>query len=367
MGVSHLLEHLVFKGTERRTAREIALSLECRGGSLDAFTGRDHTGFQAHVLDADLPLAVDVLTDLVRRPLLRDSDLKLERNVVLEELNGVLDTPDDLVGELWSETLWPEHPYGYSILGTAESVTALQTEDIRAVHERGYYPGNTVVSVAGNIQHDQVLELLQGEGWFAGESQPPRAGVARGEGVRGVTRTETRDLQQVHAIIGTDTVNASDERRWGLALLGAVMGGGMSSRLFQRIREELGLCYAVSAWHSTYKAAGTFGIYVGTQPSTAAQAFEAIDGELALVSRQGLPSDELEDAKGQLKGSVMLALESTVSRMNRLAGHVLNDEPYRSIDEVLRLVDGVTIEEVGALAAEFLAPERMTAVRLGPA
>jgi predicted Zn-dependent peptidase len=246
-------------------------------------------------------------------------------------------------------------------------VAALQADDLRSVHAHGYYPGNTVVSVAGNIHHDQVLELLEDEGWFVGEARPPRAGVARGHGNRGITRTETRDLQQVHAIIGTDTVNASDERRWGLALLGAVMGGGMSSRLFQRIREELGLCYAVSAWHSTYKAAGTFGIYVGTQPGTAMQAFEAIDSELSLVSREGLPADELEDAKGQLKGSVMLALESTVSRMNRLAGHVLNDEPYRAIDEVLRLVDGVTVEEVGTLAAEFLAPERMTAVRLGPA
>jgi predicted Zn-dependent peptidase len=367
MGVSHLLEHLVFKGTERRTAREIALSLESRGGSLDAFTSRDHTGFQAHVLDADLPLAIDVLTDLVRRPLLRDADLVLERNVVLEELNGVLDTPDDLVGELWNEVLWPDHPYGYSILGTPQTVNEIGVGDLRDVHEHGYYPGNAVISVAGRVEHEQVLDLLEGEGWMAGDPRAPRAGVLSATATRGVTRREERDLQQVHAIVGTDTVDAADDRRWGLALLTAVIGGGMSSRLFQRVREELGLCYAIHAWHASYRAAGVFGIYVGTQPSTADQALAVIADELATVSRDGIPADELRDAKGQLKGSVMLALESTVSRMNRLAVHVLNDERYRSIDEVLLLVDGVTLEETSALAAHFLPPERMTTVRLGPA
>ena len=366
MGVSHLLEHLVFKGTERRTAREIALSLESRGGSLDAYTSRDHTAYQAHVLDADLGLSLDVLTDLVRRPLLRDADLDLERNVVLEELNGVLDTPDDLAGEMWNETLWPDHPYGYSILGTAETVGALQASDLRDVHATGYYPGNAVVAVAGNIEHSAVLALLDAEGWFAGEARPALPSVGSAVAARGVTRIETRDLQQVHAILGTDTVTAADERRWGLALLSAAIGGGMSSRLFQRVREELGLCYAISAWHATYRAAGVFGIYVGTQPGTADQALAVIHEELARVSREGLPEDELADAQGQIKGSVLLALESTVSRMNRLAGHVLNDEPYRSIDEVLRLVDAVTVEETASLAGAFLTPDRMTTVRLGP-
>jgi predicted Zn-dependent peptidase len=366
MGVAHLLEHLVFKGTERRTAREIALSLESRGGSLDAYTSRDHTSFQAHVLDADLALSIDVLTDLVRRPLLRDADLELERNVVLEELNGVLDAPDDLVGEMWNETIWPDHPYGYSILGTAETVRTLGSQDLRDVHANGYYPGNAVIAVAGNIEHGAVLALLDAEGWFAGAAKLPLPSVAAATAARGVTRVETRDLQQVHAILGTDTVTAADERRWGLALLGAAIGGGMSSRLFQRVREELGLCYAISAWHATYRAAGVFGIYVGTQPKTADQALAIIHEELARVSHEGLPADELADAKGQIKGSVTLALESTVSRMNRLAGHVLNDEPYRSIDEVLRLVDGVTVEETASLAGAFLVPERMTTVRLGP-
>lgn len=366
MGASHLLEHLVFKGTARRTAREIAVSLESRGGSLDAFTSRDHTAFQAHVLDSDLDLSLDVLTDLVRRPLLRDADLDLERQVVLEELHGVVDTPDDLIGELWNETLWPDHPYGYSILGTEDTVRAMQGDDLRRVHDAGYYPGNCVIAVAGNVTHDAVLRGLEREGWFDGAFREPRSGVVAHPGVRGAERSEARDLQQSHVMLGTDTIDAADPRRWGLALLTAVLGGGMSSRLFQRVREELGLCYAIHAWHACYRAAGLFAVYVGTQPDKVAEAVAEIRNELARVMRDGLPEEELRDAKAQLMGNVTLALESTVSRMNRLAVHVLHDEPYRSIDDVRRMIDGVTGAEICELAREFLDPARMTTVTLGP-
>jgi predicted Zn-dependent peptidase len=366
MGVSHLLEHMVFKGTVKRSARDIALALESRGGSLDAFTSRDQTSFQAHILDCDLPLALDVLTDLVRSPLLRQADLELERNVVLEELSGVRDTPDDFVSELWSETLWPEHPYGYSILGTPESVAALGTADLRAVHEGGYHPGNTVIAVAGNVEHARVLDSLEQLGWFAGAARPAVPAVVPHPAMRGLEHIEPDELQQVHAILGTDTVAATDPRRWGLALMATVLGGGMSSRLFQKVREELGLCYAIYAWHSCYRSAGTFGVYVGTSPRTASQALATIGEELRRLFREGITTDELADGKGQLRGQVLLGLESTVSRMTRLAAHVLNDDHYRSIDEVLDLIDGVTVDTVSALATEFLAPERMTAVRLGP-
>jgi predicted Zn-dependent peptidase len=366
MGVSHLLEHMVFKGTERRTAREIALSLESRGGSLDAYTSRDHTSYQAHVLDQDLPLALDVLTDLVRRPLLRDSDLALERNVVLEEINGVADTPDDLVHELFAETLFPSHPYGWPILGTTETVGALDATHLREAHGRGYYPGNCVVAVAGNIRHDDVLLMLEQLGWTTGDAVAPMTPVQATTAARGIRRTESRDLQQAHIVMGSDTFGVNDKRRWAMALTSTALGGGMSSRLFQRVREELGLCYAVYAWHSTYRSGGVFGVYVGTQPSTADQAVEAIESELGRLVGEGLPLSDLADAKGQLKGSLMLSLESTTSRMSRLASHVLQDEPYRPLDELLRLVDAVTPEEKAALAAEFLKPERMSAVRLGP-
>src|SRR4051794_25129245 len=178
LGISHLLEHMVFKGTERRSARQLALELEVRGGGLDAFTGRDYTSYQAHVLDADLPLAVEILTDLVRRPLLRQSDLDSERNVILEEINGVEDTPDDLVFERHAQALWPEHPYGYSILGTRETLAALTAEDLKTLHRDGYYRGNCVIAAAGHVNHDQLLTVLERGGWSQGDTREvPRGGV----------------------------------------------------------------------------------------------------------------------------------------------------------------------------------------------
>lgn len=366
MGVSHLLEHMVFKGTARRTAREIALALESRGGALDAYTSRDHTSFQAHVLDQDLPLALDVLTDLVRQPALRESDLELERNVVLEEINGVADTPDDLVHELFGATLYPEHPYGRPILGTAATVAALSADDLRAVHRRGYYPGNTVIAAAGNLDHDTVLAEIERQGWLAGDPVAPLAPADAPQAARGVEYAEDRQLSQVHIVMGSDTFPAADPRRWAMSLLSTTLGAGMSSRLFQRVREEQGLCYAIYCWHAMYRAGGNFALYLGTAPHTADAAVATVQQELARVAAEGLPSADLADAKGQLKGTLMLALESTSSRMSRLATHALTQEPYRPLDELLRLIDAVTPEDTAQVARDFLAPERMTTVRLGP-
>lgn len=368
MGVSHLLEHMVFKGTERRTARQIALELEVRGGSLDAYTSRDHTSYQAHVLDADLPLAADVLTDLVRRPLLRDQDLVPERNVVLEEINGVADTPDDLVYELHAEALWPSHPYGYSILGSSASVGALTASDLQATHRSGYHRGNCVIAAAGHVDHMELLSVLEREGWFEGaEREPPLPPAARAAAARGVVRHEARDTAQAHIVFGTDTFPYADARRYALSMLVNAFGGGMSSRLFQRIREDLGLAYAVYAFHQFFRSAGQVGVYVGTQPGTADQATEAILDEFRLLSAEGLPRAEADDARRQLKGQVMLALESPQSRMNRLASAVLHGEPYRPLDRVLEEIDAVTMETLAAVAAEYFAPERQTVMRLGPA
>jgi len=367
MGVSHLLEHMVFKGTERRSARQVALELERRGGSLDAYTSRDHTSYQAHVLDEDLPRAVDVLTDLVRRPLLRAQDLELERNVVLEEIATVDDTPDDLVFELFSEQLWPDHPYGYSILGTRETVGALDATDLQAVHRAGYFPGNCVVAAAGQVDHDAVLGLLEREGWFeSAESGAPRPPVAGREAARGRQARVPRDSAQVHLVFGTDTFPYRDRRRFALSIVTNAFGGGMSSRLFQRIREELGVAYAVYAYQQFFQSAGVIGVYVGTQPATAALAEEAVRQEYQQLATRGLSAEELSGGKQQLKGQVMLSLESPVSRMNRLATLALHGEPYRPLDAILAEIDRVSAEDVAAITSEFLAPERQTVVRLGP-
>lgn len=367
MGVAHLLEHMVFKGTERRTAKQIAMELETRGGSLDAYTSRDHTSYQAHTLDEDLPLAVDILTDLVRRPLLREADLELERNVVLEEINGVQDTPDDLVFELHSATLWPSHPYGYSILGTADTVSRLGAGDLERAHRAGYFPGNCVVAAAGNVDHDQLIAMLAKAGWFeSAEALPPRPPVPSAPAVRGVERREFRETSQAHLVVGTDTLPARDPRRFALALLTNLFGGGMSSRLFQRIREELGLAYAVYAFQQSYQSAGMLAVYVGAQAGATDAALAAIREEFAALATRGMTAEELASGKQQLKGQLMLSLESPTSRMHRLASVVLHGDRYRRLDEILALIDAVTVEEVGAVAAEFFTPERQTVVRLGP-
>jgi predicted Zn-dependent peptidase len=367
MGISHLLEHMVFKGTERRSAKQLALELEVRGGGLDAFTGRDYTSYQGHILDADLPLAVEILTDLVRHPLLRESDLEPERNVILEEINGVADTPDDLVFELHSAALWPEHPYGYSILGTPDTLSDLSAADLRALHQSGYNRGNCVIAAAGNVEHDLLLTVLEREGWFEGSrlerARPPVPGTpAR----RGCGHQEERDTAQTHVVFGTDTFPLNDRRRFALAILTNVFGGGMSSRLFQRVREELGLAYAIFAFKHFYQSTGQLGVYVGTQAATADQAMEAIRAEYDQLAREGLPPGELVNGKQQLKGQIMLSLESPAARMGRLAGFVLHDDHYRPLDAMLAEIDAVTDDEVAAVAAEFFPADRQTVVRLGP-
>ncbi len=367
MGISHLLEHMVFKGTERRTAKQLALELEVRGGSLDAFTGRDYTSYQAHVLDQDVPLAVDILTDLVRRPLLRDADLEPERNVILEEINGVADTPDDLVFELHAAAMWPAHPYGYSILGTPETLAGISAADLQSLHHAGYHRGNCVIAAAGNLEHGPFLEALTRAGWLEGNGrEAARAPVAASPAQRGERRTEERDTAQTHIVFGTDTFPLSDPRRFPLAILTNVFGGGMSSRLFQRVREELGLAYAIFAYKHFYQSSGQLGVYIGTQPGTADAAVEAIGAEYDHLAREGLPDQELADGKQQLKGQIMLSLESPAARMGRLAGFELHGDTYRPLDAMLAEIDAVTPDDIAAVAAEFFPSARQTVMRLGP-
>ncbi len=368
MGVSHLLEHMVFKGTERRTAQEIALSLESRGGSLDAYTSRDSTAYHARVLDADLPRALDVITDIVRRPSLRDSDLSLERQVVLEEISTVADTPDDEVFDRIYETLWPDHPYGFQILGTKDTVTALSADDLKQLHARAYFPGNCVIAAAGNLTHEALLAEVERQGWFLGNGKAPDPSpvLPVPPAVRGVTRAFEKDTAQTHVVFATDTIPFADRRKYALLVISNVFGGGMSSRLFQRIREELGLAYAIYSFTSFYRGVGMAGVYVGTQPAKADKAAEAIRAEFARMATEGLRGEALDDAKQQTLGQLMLSLESPTSRMYRLASTAVYSEPYRSLDEVLRTVEALTAEEVMAMANEFFAPERQTVVSLGP-
>jgi predicted Zn-dependent peptidase len=365
-GISHMLEHMVFKGTERRSAVEIAVALEGLGGSLDAYTSREHTSYQARVLDEHVPEALDVLSDLVVRPRLEEADLRLEREVVLEEIAQVEDTPDDLVFELHGESLWNGHAYGRSILGTPDSVRALSAERLRALHADTYTAANLIVAGAGNLEHEdfagRVAEVFDGitSGTRAGDAEPTPS-------TRSGFEQRDRESAQTHIVFGTGVPGHSHPDRYALILLSAALGSGMSSRLFQRVREELGLCYAVYTYQSFYGVSGVSGVYVGTRPATAHKAATAVRNELSRVADEGLPAAELDQIKRQVKGQVMISLESTGSRLHRLSSFALYDEPFVGLNGLLQRIDAVTSEDVERVAAEYFNPERQLELRLGPA
>jgi predicted Zn-dependent peptidase len=279
----------------------------------------------------------------------------------------VEDTPDDLVYELFHQRLWPDHPYGYSILGTPDTVRQLKATDLQSVHHAGYYPGNSVVAVAGRVDHQNVLDLLEHEGWFEGDkAEAPTPPVAPKPANRGQVHRVERDTAQVHLVFGSETFPYRDKRRFALSIITNMFGGGMSSRLFQRIREELGLAYAVYAYQQFLQSAGVSGVYLSTQPATADQAEEAVRSEYTLLSKEALSEEELTSGKQQFRGQVMLSLENPVSRMNRLATFALQGQPYRTLDTILAEIEAVKREDVSALATEFFDPERQNLVRLGP-
>ena len=367
MGVSHMLEHMVFKGTPTRSAKDLALALETLGGSLDAYTSREHTSYQAKVLDEHLSQAAEVLADLIFRPTLRGSDLALEKKVVLEEINTVDDTPDDLVFELHNAQMWGNHPYGYQILGTRETVGALGTSDLRALHSRAYHPEQIVVAAAGNVEHDDLLETLHATGW----ADIPSGGLAPLKSPAPIVQTPAavhfeRETAQTHIVIGSEAFAHGDPRRYAMSMIGMLFGGGMSSRLFQRIREELGLAYSVYSFQSFHEDAGMHGVYVGTTPDSARAAVDAINAEMEKLSAEGLSEDDITAGKSQLKGQITLSLESPTSRMYRAAGTELYGEPYRTLDELLALIDAIDAETVAELCKTYYVPGRQTLVSLGP-
>lgn len=368
MGVSHMLEHLCFKGTGRRTARDIAASLESLGGSLDAYTAREHTAFQARVLDEHLPQAVDVMGDVMFHPLLRDEDMELERKVVLEEIAMVEDTPDDIVFELHNAALWGPHPYGYSILGTRESVAQLEAGAVRALHANAYVAANVVVAAAGSVAHGRLVDALVAAGWGdLPRASAPVGGRTAPRPQPAALRHVPRDTSQAHLVLGSATVPHGDSRRHALVLVDTLLGGGMSSRLFQRVREELALAYSVYSFQSFHRDTGIHGIYAGTAPESAGRTLDAIREELARLAAGGIDADELAMVQQQAKGQVTLSLESVSSRMYRAAAVELFDEPWLPLDALLAQVDAVTLEQARAVCAEFFGADAQTIVHLGPA
>ena len=365
-GVSHLMEHLVFKGTERRSAHEIALSLESLGGSLDAYTTREHTSYQAHVLDEHLPVALDVLADLVLLPRLDSDDLELEKDVVVEEIAGVEDVPDDLIFDLHSAKFWNGHTYGRPILGTRETVRTFQIDDLRSLHAERYRGRNIVLGCVGHIEHDDVLSrVTELFGAVEPGSAPPE--IAEPVETASGRSSVVRDAAQAHVVIANSTPSFADPIRNALLLISGAFGGGMSSRLFQRIREELALAYSVYSFQSFYSKAGMAGVYVGTRQEASAEALEEILREYAKLCEHGITSGELDQAKSHAKGRSILAMESTDARLLRLVGFTLRGEPYLDLNESLARIDAVTLDEVSAACRRFYNPEDQFVLTLGAA
>jgi predicted Zn-dependent peptidase len=352
-GVAHLLEHLAFKGTPRRSALDIAEMFDSIGGDLNAFTTKEATCFHARILDTDLELAVDAIADIVQHPLLAPADVELERSVVLEEIAMHEDTPDDLVFDVFTEALLPGQAVGRRIQGFASSVAGLTREAVAAFRAERYPSARTIVAASGAIEHDHLVALVSER--FDGAA--PRAGLRRDDGfhpVAGVRAFATRDVEQSHLVLGVPGISRRDPRRWTLALLNAALGGGSSSRLFQRIREERGLAYHVSSGNQAFTGGGIFTIYAGCAPERIGEVAALAREIVAEVVADGITEAELARARGYLRGGLVLGFEEPGGAMTHLGKSALLLGEILTPAQLLERIDAVTLEDCGALAQELL-------------
>nr|WP_238487190.1 pitrilysin family protein [Actinoplanes flavus] len=370
-GASHFLEHLLFKGTHKRTALEISAQIEAVGGETNAFTTKEYTCYYARVLDADLPLAVDVLADAVADSILDPADVETERGVILEEIAMHEDEPGDEVHDVFAEAIYGDHPLGRLISGTPDSISPMTRDQINRFYRRHYTAPEIVIAAAGNLDHATVVRLvrkaLAGTPLDTGPGAPaqPRAADKRVRVRKARNLILHRDTEQAHIVLGGPGVGRHDERRFALGVLNNVLGGGMSSRLFQEIREKRGLAYSVYSYSGQYADSGLVGVYAGCAPAKAREVLDLIRAELDRVAAHGITPEELVRGKGMAKGSYVLGLEDTGSRMSRLAKSELLHGDLMGVDELLARVDGVTVEEVGAVATDLLAQPMSLAV-VGP-
>ena len=371
-GATHYLEHLLFKGTRRRSALEISAEMDAVGGEMNAFTAKEYTCYYARVLDADLPLAVDVLSDMVTSSLITPKDVDAERNVVLEEIAMNDDDPTDTVHEAFTAKLFGDTPLGRPILGTTDTINAITREQIFEHYQARYVPEQVVVAAAGNLDHDTVVRLVA-EAFGpvldrAAEPAPPRLNGRRsGSGAEAGAGTAlvSRGIEQANLVLGCEGMARTDDRRFALGVLNAAFGGGMSSRLFQEVRENRGLAYSVYSFSSQHADTGMWGIYVGCLPAKADEVLAICAEEIGKVVDGGLTDAELARGKGQVRGSIVLGLEDPSSRMSRLGKSELVYPRLEPVDEVLASIDAVTHDDVRAVAAEILTRPKALAV-VGP-
>jgi predicted Zn-dependent peptidase len=371
MGSAHYLEHLLFKGTHKRSALDISASIEAVGGDLNAFTTKEYTCYYARVLDVDLPLAIDVVCDVVTDALIRTEDVEGERGVILEEIAMHEDDPTDVVHDDFAAVMWGDTPLGRPVLGTIETISGISRRSINAFYRRTYRPESMVIAAAGNLDHDTVVRQVRAA--FQPVLDPTvqarsarSARTARRPRVHeaGVNVTK-RPTEQAHLVLGVPGITRSDPRRYALSILSTALGGGMSSRLFQEVREKRGLAYSVYSYAQGYSDDGVFGIYVGCLPAKVDTVLDVCLTQMQAVADHGLTDDEIVRGKGQVRGGTVLGQEDTGARMTRIAKSELHDDPLLSIDGLLAHVDAVTSDDVRSIARDLLTAPAALAV-IGP-
>jgi predicted Zn-dependent peptidase len=362
-GASHFLEHLVFKGTARRSTAEIAHAIDILGGDVDAFTGKEYTSFYAHVLDEQVPDALDLLTEIVTAPRFSAEDVEMERGVILEEIKMVEDTPDDLVHELFVTAFWPDHPLGRPILGTEETITRIQRARIVEHYEETFQPSNVIFAASGNVRPEDILPFL--EEHFPPVERPP----FRREWSEPVPRQHVivrrkKELEQVHLCLGSRGLPQQRDERYAAALFNSVLGGGMSSRLFQRIREQEGLVYSIISYHNGYLNGGYQIVYAACMPKNLPRVLDLTLAEMRKIRNEGATPEELRAAKLHLKG-FLLSLESTTSRMSGIARQEYYFGRQFSPDEIIEQIDAVTLEDIHRVAQSILDADSLSLTLLG--
>jgi predicted Zn-dependent peptidase len=363
-GISHFLEHLAFKGTEKRSAKQIAFEMDSIGGQIDAFTSREYTCYSAKVLDEHLPIAIDLLSDILLNSTYKPSDIEKERQVILEEIKFVEDNPTDYIYDLLYKCVWSEHPLGLPILGNVESIKKIGRDAVIAHLDKHYLPRNMVIAAAGNIDEDKLRKMLErsfGNLKRNGPSQrqtPPE--------IKKNLIIKERELEQIHFCLGTKGLKSADDNRYDGYILNTILGGSMSSRLFQKIREDYGLTYSIHSFISPYADTGLLGIYAGTSPAFFNKVLKMSLEELKILKKVKVSDNEIKRSKDQLKGNLILSLESSISRMNQLAKQEIYFGRYFSMDEIIAEIEKVRGDNIQSLAKKLLEDSFFNLAILGP-
>lgn len=364
-GISHFIEHLIFKGTSRRTARRIAEEFDAMGGELNAFSAKEYTCFYSKVLDERLGDAFEIMSDMLLRSLMRPQDVDAERKVILEEIAMHEDSPDDIIHDFFVSALWESHPLGQSVLGSQNVIRTLGSGEIADFYRAYYKPCNIVVAAAGNVDHARVVELVDRLMDCEGEGGKNSRHAFVPE-IRPHTVVYDRPTEQAHIVLGTQGLPRQHPSRFALAVLDNILGGGMSSRLFQKIREERALAYSIFSYHSMYVETGLVAVYAGTSPENVSAVMELIKEEIARITEKGVSEEELNRSKDHIKGNLVLSLEDSGSRMTRIGKAEVCGGEILSLNELLARIDAVTSEDVLKLAKELFGPRKLVATVIGP-